>query len=143
MARVLALAGLTVLLAGCVSAPIVSPFSSGPVDSRSPVANEVAAAAKAPGPYPKFADIPSPPKDVRPASAWRAAVLTEWDEKRALEREVAALSFTLTNTEDWARTERAKIPESEMKAVEPDAAADSEAFAQAQRERATPPPAPH
>jgi hypothetical protein len=123
--------------------PEVTPFSAGPVDSRSSVASEVAESAKTPGGYPHFASIPPVPKDVRPIPAWRVAVLDELAARRALEAEAVAIPFTLANTEAWAQTEHAKIPPAEAQDVSADEARESEAYAAAQRARATPPPAPH
>ncbi|MDR3506498.1 MAG: hypothetical protein P4L64_01240 [Caulobacteraceae bacterium] len=142
MAALLA-AGAAASLGGCVDLPKVTPFTSGPVDSRSSVANEVAEAARSPGPYPHFSEIPPAPKDVRPGEAWRSAVINTWALKRATEREAANLSFTLANTEAWAQTERARIPPKEMTPPPAGSTEATEAYAQSQRERATPPPAPH
>ncbi len=136
-------AGMALVLAGCASGPVVTPFSVGPVDSRSPVAADVAEAAKAPGPYPRFSAVPPVPKDVRPAAAWKSAVIDAWSLKRATEAEAARIPFLLANTEAWAKTEHARIPQSELTAVSADEAASSEAYAAAQRARATPPPTPN
>ncbi|HEY2660449.1 MAG TPA: hypothetical protein VGI79_12055 [Caulobacteraceae bacterium] len=135
-------AGIALVVSGCAAGPVVTPFSTGPVDSRSPVAADVAQASKAPGPYPRFSAIPPVPKDVRPASAWKSAVIDAWSLKRATEAEAASIPFLLANTEAWAKTEHARIPQNELKAVSPDEASESEAYAAAQRARATPPPTP-
>ncbi len=137
-----ALFGVAATLAGCATGPIVSPFSPGPVDPRSAVAADVAEAARTPGSYPHFAAIPPVPNDVRPALAWRSAVRSELTEKQSVEAEAAATPFTLGDSEAWAQAELAKIPQGELKPVAPDEAAASEAYAAAQRARATPPPAP-
>ncbi len=137
-----ALLGAALTLAGCATGPIISPFSPGPVDPRSAVAADVAEAARTPGSYPHFAAIPPVPNDVRPASAWRSAVRSELTEKQTVEADAAATPFTLSNSEAWAQAELARIPQGELKPVAPEGAAESEAYAAAQRARATPPPAP-
>ena len=136
-------AGLAALVAGCGGVAEVTPFSAGPVDSRSNVASDVAEAAKSPGGYPHFATIPPVPTDVRSIPAWRVAVLDELAARRALESEAGAIPFTLANTEAWAHAEHAKIPPAETQDVSADEASESETYAAAQRARATPPPAPH
>jgi len=119
-----------------------SPFGSGPIDPASPAAADIADAQAHPGPYPAFSDVAPVPKDVRPASAWRAAVYDVWGKKKQTEAEAAAIPFVLVTgeTEGWAQTERSKIPADEMIGPAADAADQTEAFAAAQRARATPPP---
>ena len=70
-------------------------------------------------------------------------MIDEWRLKRATEAEAASTPFLLANTQAWAQAEHAKIPASELQAVSPDEATESEAYAAAQRARATPPPTPH
>lgn len=134
----------TVLLAGLASGCASNPMAFGKVDRSSPVAADVVAAQHAPGPYPNFAEIPPAPKDVRPVSAWRAAVYDEWGLKKQTEAEAAAIPFVLTvgDAEGWAAVERAKIPAAEMIPPASDASSQAEAFAQAGLARATPPPTP-
>jgi len=121
-----------------------NPLAFGKIDQTSPVAADVAAAQRAPGPYPSFSRIPPVPKDVRPVSAWRASVYDTWGLKRQTEVEAAAIPFVLTegDAEGWAAAERAKIPAAEMIAPAADASGQAEAFAAEQRARATPPPSP-
>lgn len=129
-------------LGGCAAGG-ATPFSAGRIDQRSSVAGEVAKASETPGPYPTFSSVPPVPHDIRPASAWRSAVVGELADKRQLEAEAASIPFILKDSEAWATAERAKIPASELKPVAPGEASDSEAYAAEQRARATPPPAPH
>ncbi len=141
-ARLIACAGLCGLLGACVTMPSVSALTPGGVDPNSSVAAEVAAAIQAPGPYPRFSQIPSMPKDVRADTEWRKDVVSVWSAKRQLDAEAKALKFTLTNSEGWAVAERAKINPADATPPPLDATLDAETFAAAERARATPPPPP-
>jgi hypothetical protein len=134
--------GAALATSGCAIGPAVNPFTGGAINPDSSVASEVTAASRAPGPYPRFSQVPAVPTDVRPVPAWRNAVVGEWADKRQTEREAAALPFTLGETEAWAESTRGKIPPDELSGPAPDAAGQSEAFAAAERARATPPPPP-
>lgn len=141
-ARLVAFAGLCGLLGACANMPSVSALTPGGVDPNSSVAAEVAAAIQAPGPYPRFSQIPAMPKDVRPDTEWRKDVVSVWSSKRQLDAEAKALKFTLTNSEGWAVAERAKINPADAVPPPLDATLDAETFAAAERARATPPPPP-
>jgi hypothetical protein len=135
---------LVAFAAGGASACANNPLALGKIDQTSPVAADVAAAQRAPGPYPSFSRIPPVPTDVRPARAWRVSVYDTWGLKRRTEAEASAIPFVLVpgEAEGWAAAERAKIPAAEMIAPSSDASEQAEAFAAAQRARATPPPPP-
>ncbi len=91
-------------------------FPPPPVDLTSPIAEDVKAASAANGAYPRFADIPpTAPTDIRPASAWTRNI---YDTLR-LRREQDALA-----------------------ALYPETDHNTEAFAAAERSKATPPPSP-
>ncbi len=141
-------AGLLALMAGgasaCAEAGKLNPLALGRIEPSSPVAADIETARRTPGPYPSFSRIPPAPTDVRPARAWRAAAYDAWGLKRRTEAEAAAIPFVLTvgEAEAWAEVERAKIPAAEMAAPTADASDQSEAFAAAERARATPPPPP-
>jgi hypothetical protein len=141
--RLLACAGASSILAACATGSALSSMRPAPVDSRSTAAADVAAASKSPGPYPRFSKVPPVPTDVRPTAGWRAAVLDAAALKRQTEVDVAAVPFTLTDTDAFAATERAKIPPEQTAPPAADAAQDSEAFAAAARARATPPSSPN
>jgi hypothetical protein len=142
------MAGLVLTAAWAASASAdaagasLNPFGFGKVDPSSPVAADVAAAARTPGPYPKFASIPPIPKDVRPLSAWRQSVADANAEKRQLETEAAALSFSLApgEADGWAQAQRDKIPAGELTPPAADSTSLAESFAAQARARATPPP---
>lgn len=126
------------MLAGaCVSA---NPFATAHVDPASPIAQSVAEAARSNRTYPKFSDIPEVPVETRPLRAWgRAATDTE-AARRKLEAETAPGTWTLGATDSFARGATAAVGRD----AAPGAAeqANTEAFAKALRDRATPPPPP-
>lgn len=140
-ARLLFVACATAGLAGCILPAKMRGMNDLPVDPKSPVAQEVINASKHPGPYPKFADIPPTPTDVRPPQAWRAAVLDLKAKKAVLDAQVADLPPPATDTEAFAAQKRGQA-ESDLRAGAPDAAQQTEAYARTLRERATPPPPP-
>lgn len=123
--------------------PKVNPLASGPIDPHSAVAADVRAAERAPGAYPRLSALPATPTDIRPVSAWRQAVLTELAQKAQTEREAAAIPFTLKGSDAWAAQTRARVSPGEAHGAPADAADQAEAFAAAQRARATPPPSPN
>jgi hypothetical protein len=129
-------------LGGCANAPALNPLAVGGVNPDSTVQAEVVAAMNAPGTAPHFSQVPIVPSDVRPVPAWRAAVVSEWSQKRRTEKEAAAIPFTLANVEEWAQRTRAKIPAGQTTPPSAQDAAQIEAFAASERARATPPPPP-
>jgi len=135
--RLLGCVGLALLAGACVSA---NPFATAPVDPNSPIAAGVAKSARVNRAYPKFSDIPSVPTDIRPLRAWgKTAGETEAARDR-LEAETGPETWSLSGTEAFAADAQAAAGREEA----PSAAeqADTEAFARALRERATPPPPP-
>ena len=141
--RLLACAGASSILAACATGSVLSNMGPAPVDARSTAAADVAAASRSPGPYPRFSKVPPAPTDVRPIEGWRSAVVDASALKRQTEVDAAAVPFTLTDTETFAATERAKIPAEQAAPPAADATQDSEAFAAAARARATPPSSPN
>jgi len=138
----LCLAG-TAALAGCSSLPNEKMFALGGVDANSAVAAEVAEASNTPGPYPRIDKVPSKPTDIRPATAWKTAVLKEEGENQQLQSEAAAIQFTLKDTDAYAAATRAKISPALATQAPTDAEAQAQAFAEAEGARATPPPKPN
>ena len=127
--------------AGCVDLQKNNYFLPGGVDQSSPVAGQIAEAQRAPGPMPKFSDIPPAPTDVRPLSAWRAAVGETLADKRAIDADNSTYPYTLANTEAFAEAARTRIPAEEA-APPPDSTQAAEAYADALRSRANQPPPP-
>jgi hypothetical protein len=142
--RVMLIAAVGACVSACATAGDHNPFNFGRIDQASPAAADIHAAERAPGPYPRFAEIPAAPKDVRPVSAWKASVSDLWGVKRRTEAEAGAIPFVLTegDADSWAQAERSKIPAVEMISPTRDESDSAEAYAEAQRERATPPPSP-
>ncbi|WP_340645255.1 hypothetical protein [Phenylobacterium sp.] len=125
------------MLSGCA---VANPFATAAVDPASPVAAEVAAKARASRNYPTFADIPPVPTDVRPLPAFGRAATAVEVAGADLMRETAPGTWTLTGTEAFAGRAR-DLAGPEIAGAESTTAA-TEAFAKAQRARATPPPPP-
>ncbi len=120
------------LLAGCVG----NPFKDAKIDPESPVAADVARITRQAGKAPKFSDIPSPPKDVRPLAQYGRDARSVMAAGAELERATAPGTWTLDGTDDFAsKAQRDAGPQ-----IEPPKPGDAEAFAKALRERATPPP---
>jgi len=91
--------------------------------------------------YPGFCSIPPAPKNVRDATAFRAAVVDTRLEGARLVRRTAPDTFTLNGTDDFLNQARrdATPPPPLTTPSRP----DTEAFVREMRARATPPPKPH
>lgn len=125
--------GAGAALSGCVPA---NPFATSPVDPSSPVAAEVARAAKIHKTYPTFAQIPPAPTDVRSEKAWAAAVGEVESAHADLVRKTAPETWSLQRTEAFAAGAQAAVREEGPAARED----DTEGFTRRAQERATPPP---
>lgn len=129
------------LACGCASMPKLKGYAEeAPVDITSPVADDVKAAMKHPGPYPSFADIPKLPRDVRPASAWNNAVQATEAEKAALDRDTAAIAAQQVDTEAFARQARNSVAVPPAETPSAKTTAETAAYAKALRDRVKPPP---
>ena len=127
--------------AGCALPGQIAGVTALPVDANSPVARDVVKASQHPGPYPRFADIPKTPTDVRSPAEWRVAVADVERRKAALDAEAASLPAPQTDTQAFAARTLSKAPPS-TDAPAADQAARTESYAKSLRERATPPPTP-
>lgn len=130
-ARVLWVASVAALAAGCAG-----PFASVKVDPSSPVAGEVAKLARADRDYPKFNEIPPAPTDVRPARIYGERAQALEAAGAQLDAATAPGTWTLDATSSFA----AKARKDAGPALDAPANADTEAFANSVRKRATPPP---
>lgn len=137
----LAAAAAALCAAGC-AAPGLHSAARTPIAIESPIVQDVMAARRRPGPFPRFADIPKAPADIRPASAWKMDVVDLEARREDLQSQVAALPQPPADTEDFAAHTRAQMPETGP-APTPDSRQQSEDYARALRERATPPPPPN
>ncbi len=128
-------------LAGCNTLAKNNYFLPGGIDQSSAAAAQVRAAQQAPGPYPKFSQIPNLPTDVRPIGAWKATVTETLGEKRQVDAANAAYPYSLSDTQGFADAEHARIPAAES-APSTDATSAADAYAASVRARATKPPPP-
>lgn len=132
----LVVGGVAGLICGCVS----NPFEDAQVDPRSPVAAEVAKAARANTDFPSFSEIPATPTDVRPTRMFGQAARDIELARAQLERETAPGTWTLRegDTETFAARARREVgPE-----LPPVDQRGTDAYAAELRRRATPPPPP-
>jgi hypothetical protein len=129
-------------LSGCDTLAKNNYFLPGGIDQQSAVAAQVRAAQQAPGPYPKFSQIPPVPTDVRPISAWRASVTGALAEKREVDAAAAAYPYSLHDTQAFADAQHARIPPAQA-APSTDATSAADAYAASVRARATRPPPPN
>jgi hypothetical protein len=130
--KLLASAAVCGLLSACAG----NPFEDAQVDPRSPIAREVAKSVRPDAPYPTFAAVPAAPKDLRPRRQYGTAAGQVEAAASQLDQATADNTWTLRDTDTFAaEAQRAAGPD--QAAPQP---ADTEAFAAAQRKRATPPP---
>lgn len=131
-AALLAVGAACLLSAGCVG----NPFAGGKVDPASPVAADVARLGRQPGKAPTFASIPNPPTNARPAAQYGRDAKRTLSAGEALVAATEPGTWTLQGTQAFAEAARRDAGP----AVEPAKPGDADAFAKAQRDRATPPP---
>lgn len=141
-ARSALLAGAALTVTACAAVTDFEPGADAAIDPASPAAAAVAAAAKTPGPWPTFADIPEIPADVRDPAGWRDAVADQDAVGARTLRETAEDTWSLTATEAFAARMQAEIDSVKVHAPTDAEIAESEAYARALRARATPPPSP-
>jgi hypothetical protein len=133
---IFASAATAAALGGALAAQAATPATP---PTPSPVTTAAIADARKPAPWPTFASVPPAPTDVRPAKAWKSAVMTTRGEGAELALAAAAEPWTLHDSEGWANQERAAAtPPPQITASS--SPADTEAYAAALRARATPPP---
>ncbi len=131
--------GVSAFAVGCVQ---VTTFQTKPVDAMSPIAGDVTSAARADLAFPKFANIPAAPTDMRTPAEWRKAVVIMLRDKSVIETMAEANPASLFGAEAFAQKARARAAVKPGDATPAMTREDSEAFAKALRERATPPPPP-
>jgi hypothetical protein len=131
-ARLLASAGACVMLTACVA----NPFTDAKVDPRSPIAAEVTKSVRHDAVYPTFASIPAAPKDVRPRKQYGEDASQIEKAQTDLDHATADNTWSLTGTEAFAANAQAAAGP-DLPPVPPE---ETEAFANALRKRATPPP---
>lgn len=124
-------------LSGCAGG-LANPFATAPVDPASPIAADVAAVADTHKSYPSFQDIPKAPAGQRAAASWGQAAAGVEAARDKLERETGPDTWSLGGTAAFASKASASAGRDGASA----SGADTEAFADAARRRATPPPSP-
>jgi hypothetical protein len=130
-----AILGAGGLMAACVG----NPLAEAQVNPASPVAAEVAKAAHANPDFPSFNEIPPVPNDVRPLRLYGQEANDLKLAAAELERATAPGTWALTgDTEAFAARARTEVGP-DLPAANP---ADTEAYANELRKRATPPPPP-
>jgi hypothetical protein len=127
---------LACLAASCAQIPD-PPIVSRAVDPTSPAAQRVLRAAEEArdAPYPTFQDAPSYSTDVRAPAAWNAAVRDVKAAGTALDRWRAANPAELTDTEQFARTQRQAVGDVSNLPTAPTPEESAE-YARQQRQRA-------
>ncbi len=134
LSRLAACAGLSLAAGGCISMPT----TNAKIDPASPIAAAAAKMEAAHKTFPTFDDMPPAPKDVRAPDAFATAAIDARDAGARLERETADNTWTLTGTERFAANAERQVG-ADPGPARPE---DTEAFARALRDRATPPPPP-
>jgi hypothetical protein len=129
--------GLAAMAVGCAQ---TSAVVAKPERAASPIAEDLTMAAHANLAYPKFADIPLAPKDVRPAGDWRKAVVLILRDKSVIETIAEANPASLFDAEGFAKSARARAAVKPSDVTPAMSREESEAFAKALRDRATAPP---
>ena len=76
---------------------------------RPAVPPEVITAAEQSAPYPTFASIPAPPRDVPSAAQWKALVVDTRQQGARLTRQVNALQWDLTDISAWEARVRDEV----------------------------------
>ncbi|HZZ87501.1 MAG TPA: hypothetical protein VFE13_04110 [Caulobacteraceae bacterium] len=129
-------AAVAALILATATAPALAAPSPQP-EASGVTASALAEAAK-PLETPTFASIPPAPKDVRPFTAWRAAIADTKAVGRQAYAEGEAGPWLLADSEAWATRERAEaVPPAPMTTP---AEANTDAFVREMIRRATPPP---
>lgn len=136
--RGLAAVALSGALAGCAA---YDPFNQ-EIDPNSPAAQRVEALARADDAYPRWEDFPAEPQAVPTAADIRNRVEGLQAEEVRLNRQVAAIDWTLDadDREPWAARTLNRIDPRLSRPVDPNEMAEALAWARRMRERADPPP---
>jgi len=137
-----AVAALALSLSACSTTSGPLPLSQIPVDPKSPAAPAIQAVLDMPAQDPSFASMPASPGDVSSNTELKAVVSAEQAAGRDLAVAVAPESWTLQDTDSFAAR---AVADANASGIHPPTAAEiaeSEAFAQAMRARATPPSRP-
>ena len=133
-----AIAATAAAVAGCADIRAATNLQPLPVNPASPVAAEAIAASNTPAPIPPFTAIPPAPADVRPAAAYKTAVVAVVGERRTFVHWIAANPPIIDNTDAYTAAQRERV--SGQKPVDAKRQAEADAFAARLRESAKTPP---
>lgn len=125
-------------VSGCADIRAATNLQPLPVNPSSPIAAEAVAASNTPAPIPPFTAVPPKPTDVRPAAAYKSAVVDVVAERRSFNRWIAANPPIIDNTDAYAAAQRARV--AGQKPVDAQRQAEADAFAAKLRESAKSPP---
>jgi len=134
--RGVAAAGLTLSLTLGACAQIDRAIQPPPVNPSSPIAGYAEDVSHRTFPTPTFASVPPKPIDIRPAPAYKSAVVEQVNNRRALSDWQAAHQPPASDTAAWADLQRGRIPRTQGTPVSETHDAESEAFAKRLREQA-------
>ncbi|MBI1408011.1 MAG: hypothetical protein GC145_17990 [Caulobacter sp.] len=129
-------------LAACAAHGVRSPFVQAPINKTSPAAEQIEAVLAHPGGFPTFASIPPLPADAPDPAVVKARVEDQQAEGQYTQRMAGPDTWTLNNSEAFARQARADAAAGGIHPPTDAEIAESEAFAKAMRARAKPPPRP-
>jgi len=137
-ARLAAVAALAGVASGCMA---YDPFSQA-IDPNSAAAQRVAELARADRTYPRWRDFPAAPQNVPTETDIRNRVLGLEASEMQLNREIAAIDWTLTQADGdpWAGRTRNRLNPQLARPADPNAIPDALAWAERERQRAVPPP---
>ncbi len=139
--RPLLVAAAAAATCACANLPTSNVLAPPGIDPTSAVAQDVHRASTMDGPFPDFRDIPLPPTDVRPVSAWSRTIYDTVRLRRQLIVEAALAGPAPTDTVAFFQDTKARV----TPPISPSAAAaalpqnQTGAFAAGVRQRATPP----
>ena len=117
-----------------------APFQA-PVDPEAPLSDRIQGLVDANRDYPRWADFPAAPTDVPQPGVIASRVAGLEQTGQAVSQSAAAIEWTFVDDPDaWAASVRDRVEGARMSLGTARTAAEVEAFAQALRERAEPPP---
>ena len=139
--RPLLVAALAATSSACADLPSATALGPPPIDPTSAVAQDVQRASSQNGPFPEFNDVPRPPTDVRPVSAWSRSIYDTLRLRRQMIVEAALAGPAPTDTVAFFQETKAHTTPPILPSAATASQLDSQtdAFAVGVRQRATPP----
>ena len=139
---VAATVAVTLELTACADLRQVASLDPGGVDPRSAIAREAVAASRSRPRMPRFAEIPKAPGDIVAALSIKSDVGVLVGERRALNRRIARLPPTQSDTDQFAARVSAPLLAKGLTPPPPDQAELTNDFAFVTRAGVQPPPDP-